>query len=42
MKNWRSMPIHNKEEVFDEWGAIIRQADEIDNEIDRLNKKKIR
>lgn len=41
-KNWRSMPIHNKEEVFDEWGAIIRQQDEIDHEIDRLNKKQLR
>ena len=32
---WRPMPIHNKGEVFNEWGAVIQQQDEIDQEMMR-------
>ena len=38
------MPIHNTEEVFNEWGAVIKKQDEIDQEIQRreFEKNKVR
>jgi len=29
----RPLPIHNKEDVFNEWGALIRHKDEVDMEL---------
>lgn len=29
-KKVRPLPVHNKEDVFNEWGAVLRHQDEID------------
>ena len=34
------MPIHNTEEVYNEWGAVIKKQDEIDQEILRRESEK--
>lgn len=38
------MPIHNKQDVFNEWGAIVRHQDEIDQKAQKLafEKQKLR
>jgi hypothetical protein len=38
----RNLPIIEKDKVFDEWAAIMKHQDEIDVEIRRLHKQKLR
>ena len=38
----RPLPVHNKADVFDEWGAILRQQDEIDKKIQEEQYQKMR
>lgn len=38
----RHLPVHEKEEVFNEWGAVIKHQDEIDREIKRQQDDKLR
>lgn len=39
-KKVRPLPLHTKEDVFDEWAAIVRYQDEIDNKIHKDNYEK--
>lgn len=39
-KKVRPLPLHTKEDVFDEWAAIVRYQDEIDNKIHKENYEK--
>ena len=39
---FRALPIHNKEEVFNEWGAILRHQDEIDQQMQKHNFEKMK
>lgn len=41
-KKVRPLPIHNKEEVFNEWGAILRHQDEIDQTVQKQNLEKMK
>lgn len=41
-KKSRPLPIHNKEEVFNEWGAILKHQDEIDQKIQQENFEKMK
>jgi len=36
------MPVHQKEEVFNEWGAVLKHQDEIDREMKRQQDEKYR
>lgn len=40
----RALPLHNKEDVFNEWGAILRQQDEIEQrqQVELQQKLKLR
>ena len=38
----RPLPVHEKEEVFNEWGAVIKHQDEIDRELKRIQEQKFR
>lgn len=40
--NLRPMPVHERENVFNEWGAVIKHQDEIDQELKRLQQAKHR
>ena len=40
--NVRPLPVHEKELVFNEWGAVIKHQDEIDREIKRQQDDKLR
>lgn len=41
-QNSRPLPVHEKEGVFNEWGAVIKHQDEIDREMKRLQDEKLR
>jgi hypothetical protein len=41
-KKIRPLPLHTKEDVFDEWGAVLRRQDEIDSKIQQDNYDKMR
>jgi hypothetical protein len=41
-KKVRPLPLHTKEDVFDEWGAVLRRQDEIDSKIQQDNYDKMR
>lgn len=36
------MPVHERENVFNEWGAVIKHQDEIDQELRRIQQAKMR
>lgn len=38
----RPMPVHERENVFNEWGAVIKHQDEIDREMRRQQENKLR
>ena len=38
----RPMPVHERENVFNEWGAVIKHQDEIDRELKRIQNEKLR
>lgn len=40
--NVRPMPVHERENVFNEWGAVIQHQDEIDRELRRQQDNKLR
>ena len=41
-KKKRALPLHNTEDVFNEWGALLRQQDEIDQKLQKENYDKMR
>ncbi|CAI2360014.1 unnamed protein product [Moneuplotes crassus] len=41
-KNVRPLPIHNKQDVFDEWGAVLRHQDEIDQKLQQQQFEKMK
>lgn len=40
--NIRPLPVHDRENVFNEWGAVIKHQDEIDRELRRQQEEKHR
>lgn len=40
--NLRPLPVHERENVFNEWGAVIKHQDEIDRELRRIQDQKMR
>lgn len=38
----RALPLHNTEDVFNEWGALLRHQDEIDIKIQKENYEKMK
>lgn len=40
--NIRPLPVHERENVFNEWGAVIKHQDEIDRELRRQQEEKMR
>ena len=41
-KKKRALPIHNTEDVFNEWGALLRHQDEIDQKLQKENYDKMK
>lgn len=41
-RNIRPMPVHERENLFNEWGAVIKHQDEIDQEMKRRQEIKMR
>jgi len=41
-QNVRALPLHNKEDVFNEWGAVLRHQDEIDQKLQQQNYEKMK
>lgn len=38
----RALPLHNTEDVFNEWGALLRHQDEIDQKLQKENYEKMK
>lgn len=38
----RALPLHNTEDVFNEWGALLRHQDEIDMRVQKQNYEKMK
>jgi len=41
-QNIRPLPVYERENVFNEWGAVIKHQDEIDRELRRIQDEKMR